>query len=313
MLSLHSHRRVAGFTPVAKQYLLLGTCCRPHHNAFGASGLFLAKKNGKSQSGKSNQGKKGGFEWAKSFTVHPTEAKRTTEVAETAVAAYMRISGRPLSPGFDGGSNVPKALWNAPVACLVVAPATMMERRDGTEGAANNGDDDDEQLIVKYANSAALETLGLNATEYDKVFSTGPDPVALSSSGIQIKLPTSIKGDKKLERGYRKKISDDVTIIEADRWSLETSMLLDGKLVTASMGVAYAWEEWMKGATMLCKPGGISERIADGQELGDLDERIAKQGEMVRDLKENKGLGNKDQAVMGAVSELLRLKALKQL
>jgi hypothetical protein len=121
-----------------------------------------------------------------------------------------------------------------------------------------------------------------------------------------------MKGDKKFEKGYSKKMlkqdSGDITILDANRWDLERSQLVDGKFVTQSFGVAYSWSEWMVGETLLCQPGGIQEEV---EEVEDYDELIVQQGTFIRDLKENQGFGNKDVQVVEAVAELLRLKKLQ--
>ena len=74
-------------------------------------------------------------------------------------------------------------------------------------------------------------------------------------------------------------------------------------------GVGYAWSEWLIGEHTLCSKGGVRKEIQT-EDLGDLKERIARQGAFIRDLKENQGLGNKDPEVVEAVAELIRLKNL---
>lgn len=283
-----------GFSPVTNLRWAT-TCTRTVVGSTCNICLFAKKKKKK---GKKQPKQKGGFEWASSFKIQPTESKSTRELASTAVASFKGRAGEDLSSDLDGAPDIPKALWNAPVACVVVG-----------EG------DDAGETVVTYANIAALEACGLKPDEFDQLISTpAPQNSEASSSLITLNLPSSMKGDKKFERGYSKKmlIREDggpVQILNAYRWQLEKSTIVDGKFVTTSSGVAYAWSEWTVGETILCRPGGIQEVIED---LGDLDERIATQAAFVRDLKENQGLANKDPQVVDAVAELIRLKNLQE-
>ena len=67
-----------------------------------------------------------------------------------------------------------------------------------------------------------------------------------------------------------------------------------------------AWVRDEDGA--LCRPGGIVE--AAPIDPAEIQAQIDSQAAVVRDLKEEQGLGNGDPAVKAAVAELLRLKAL---
>ena len=89
---------------------------------------------------------------------------------------------------------------------------------------------------------------------------------------------------------------------------LEKAAVVDGKLAMEALGVAYCFEEWALEDGTICAAGGqrrepelTPEQVAAAVEA---------QGVEVRRLKEEEGLGNKDPAVMVAVAELLRLKAL---
>lgn len=272
--------------------------------------LFAKKKKGKKNK---QQQKKGGFEWAASFTLQPFEAQAARELANTAMASFKgRNSGKHLFPDLETTSDLPKTLWNAQIACMIVGPS-----EDGST---------DQGAVVKYANIPALETVGLKPTEFEKLFSTSPtqppkeeekgeseDGEEKADGSIILNLPTQMKGQKKFEREYRKKMlkradGGDVTIIDAYRWDLEKSTIVGGKFVTESFGVAYAWSEWLVGDNLLCGPGGVQKEVED---LGDLEDRIAKQGAFIRDLKENQGFTNKSPEVTEAVAELMRLKELQ--
>lgn len=265
---------------------------------------LFAKKGKKKKGGGNKKNKKGGFEWASTFTLKPQEAQLTRDIASTLVSSFKAKTGKGLTPELDRGgvADIPKALWNAPVACMVAD--------EGDNGAT----------IVRYANVAGLETLGLKPNEFERLFSTssvadkeGQDqPPSTPQPTLAIDLPPVMKGDKKYESGYKKKIlklgENDISIIDAHRWALEkSSMTPDGKFVTTSFGVAYAWNEWMMGDTTICSPGGGQREAVD---IGRLEERIANQGAAIRKLKDEAGLGNKDPQVVDAVQELLRLKAV---
>lgn len=84
--------------------------------------------------------------------------------------------------------------------------------------------------------------------------------------------------------------------------------VVDGKLGVQRLGVAYFWEEWETEDGSLCAPGGVRGQKPMTQE--ELEAAATAQALEVRRLKEEEGLGNKDSAVVDAVQELLRLKAL---
>jgi hypothetical protein len=256
--------------------------------------------------------KKGGFAWASSFTLQPYEASATRQLADTAVASFQgRAGGQPLCEELVEASDIPKALWNAPLACLIMAPAdqSSAEEEAAVSDAATIS-------VVKYANTAALETVGLAPEEFEQLFATGPPQQGGDASvetTISLQLPSVMKGAKKFERGYQKNMlkreAGDVTILDASRWDLEQSTIVNGKFVTQSLGVAYAWTEWMVGSETLCRPGGQRKTLLTKGD--DYEARIAQQGAFIRDLKENQGMGNKDPQVVAAVAELLRLKKVQ--
>jgi hypothetical protein len=261
--------------------------------------------------------KKGGFAWASSFTLQPFEASATRQLADTAVASFQgRAGGQPLCEELVEASDIPKALWNAPLACLIMAAPAGPISTGSAEEEAVVSDAAATTSVVKYANIAALETVGLAPEEFEQLFATGPPQQGGDASvetTISLQLPCIMKGAKKFERGYQKKMlkreAGDVTILDASRWDLEQSQIVNGKFVTQSLGVAYAWTEWMVGSETLCKPGGHRKTLLTKGD--DYEARIAQQGAFIRDLKENQGMGNKDPQVVAAVAELLRLKKVQ--
>lgn len=271
------------------------------HPAERAWGLLAKKKKKGGGKKKGGNQKQSGFEWANSFSLKPFESAVTREIASTACASYEGRTGKALCDDLKGSSDIPKALWNAPLACVVIeSPST---------------DEEDDSLLVKYANVAALETVGLKPDQYEQLIaSPGPDgTLKRPERGPTICLPSDMKGEKKYESGYKKKIvrgegeHPDITIENAHRWAIEKSALIEGKFVTETVGVAYAWNSWLEGDGTLCKPGGEREVKID---VEDLEEKIKAQGNFIRTLKEEKGLGNKDLEVTEAVQKLLGMKAL---
>mmetsp|Transcript_27702 Transcript_27702/g.26532 ORF Transcript_27702/g.26532 Transcript_27702/m.26532 type:complete len:299 (-) Transcript_27702:197-1093(-) len=260
--------------------------------------LFAKKKKGKKKNTKQS-----GFEWASSFKLKPTDAKVTRELASAAASSFQSRTGQPLTPELKGCSDLPKALWNAPIACVVVAAAEEA-------GEEQDVSTDSKVIVVKYANIAALETVGLSSNDYEKLI------IDMSSvkPTVFIDLPNEMKGDKKYEGRYNKCIlrasdddHDDVTILNSHRWVLENSALIDGKFVTKTIGVAYAWSTWQLGENLTCSPGGIQNVKVDTENI---EKAIETQALAIRELKEVHGFGNKDSEVMDAVQELKRLKAL---
>jgi hypothetical protein len=273
------------------------------------STCLYAKKKKKNK----QQQKKGGFAWASSFTLQPYEASEARQLASTAISSFKGRAGQHLSDEMEEASDIPKALWSAPVACLIVVPGQSSSGNSEEEAVMSEGET---TTVVRYANIAALETVGLKPEEFEQLFSTAPSKdigvAPAKPVTISLQLPSIMKGDKKFERGYKKKMlkrkSGDVTMLDAYRWDLEQSQIVDGKFVTQSLGVAYSWSEWMVGSETICRPGGIQKKLTTEE---DYDALITQQGAFIRDLKETKGMGNKDPQVVAAVAELLRLKKVQ--
>ena len=116
----------------------------------------------------------------------------------------------------------------------------------------------------------------------------------------------------KYEGGYSKKLrprSGPVTI-HAKRWLLERMAVVDGALTMRTIGVAYAWEQWSLEDGTICEPGGV--RRAPQLSLAEAAEAAEAAALEVRRLKEEDGLGNKDPAVVEAVAEMKRLRAVAE-
>lgn len=269
----------------------------------GSSTQVFAKKKKPKKKGKDQA--KSGFEWATSFSIKPYESQSSRDLVSTALASYEGRKGKPLCEEIVGVPDIPKALWRASTAVLVIGQPTE-------DGAAAE---------INYANLAALEMVGLTAETFDRLITMpGPkgdnDPDG-SVTKIVMNLPSEMK-DKAYASGYSKKVlkkgdgqqeggGHDIVMMDAERWKLEKSALVDGAFVTAQLGVVYAWKEWVMDDTTVCTPGGVQREVIN---VEDLQGAVDQQAGVIRDLKEGQGLGNKDPQVQEAVAELLRLKAL---
>ena len=249
------------------------------------------KKGGKNKKQKQNN-QQSGFAWASSFTLKPSESSTLRELASLTCASFEGRTGKPLSESLKGAADIPKALWNAPdMACVVVAPGN------------------DCQIV--YANVAALETVGLKPDQFEQFLSTQQEDQTWKApeNRVVADFPASM-GDKTYESGYNNKIirgETDIYIQDAHRFAIQKSALVDAKFQTENVGVAYAWASWLEGTDTECRPGGQRDNKVDVEQLK---KDISAQGEVIRELKQVQGLGNKDPKVANAVEELLRLKKL---
>jgi hypothetical protein len=268
--------------------------------------VCLAKKKG---SGKGNtKQKKSGFEWASNFELQPYESSEKRALAETLCTTHETRTGKPVHPSIVDASDVPKALWKAPIACLIVAPApapvaaTAAEDGDAAAGGAGETAADVEaasppEYVYAYANVAALEVHGLQPTDYNSLI------------GQEAALPGTWGSAKKYEGNYSKKLSPPgVVLAEATRWPLEKVAVVGGKLSMQTVGIAYAFGSWELEDGSICEPGGL--RRARELSAEEVAAAVEAQAAEVRRLKDT-GLGNKDAEVVQAVGELLRLKALQ--
>jgi hypothetical protein len=304
------------------------------------------KKSSKNNQNKNNQ--QSGFAWASSFKLKPFEAQATRELVMSALSSFQGRTGHAL---LDVGTStdIPKFLWDAPLAILIVSETTGVTVSttvnvppvddETLEDGIPQGKNDElleattpkkgDVVVVRYANKAALETVGLAPDEYERLL-TGTDGTPPSSGSgndngkpaIMINLPTTMTGDKQFQKEYSKKIikgvkdnkdDQDITIVDAQRWAIERSSFLGGKFVSTTMGVAYVWNEWRLGDSVVASPGGVRKEYVVQESPGSLREQIDAQGAAIRALKDGEqgqGLGNQDPQVKSAVAELLRLKAL---
>jgi len=247
------------------------------------------KKGGKGGKGKKGGPKKSGFEWASSFNNKPFETQALRELVEAAASGYQAKRGSPFHASLVGSSDVPKAVWNAPIACVIAGEAG--------DAAGESGDPAASQVV--YANVAALEAHGLAATAYDDLI------------GSSTLLPAEMGGDVKFDSDYSKKlkpVKSDSFTFEGTRWLIEKMAVVDGKVAMQRLGVAYMWEEWELDDGVTCAPGGV--RRAPEMSEAELEAAIAAQGAAIRSLKEGDGMGNQDPPVVEAVTQLKRLKGL---
>ena len=162
--------------------------------------------------GKKQPNAKSGFEWASSFSLKPYEAQATRDLVSSAVASFEGRTGTPLFDEIVGSKDVPKALWKAPVACLIVSGgAAVVADADadaGEEESPRSGGS--AAAIVAYANEAALETVGLGPDEFDRLLtgSDGKPPSGGTTGGVvvEVRLPNVMSGDDRYQSGYSKKL-----------------------------------------------------------------------------------------------------------
>lgn len=281
-----------------------------HLARMGSPSMLAKKKGGKGKGGKGKGGKQSMKDMLENLDIHPTDSTALREVAELVVSSYKAKTGKSLHRVFDAGGDMPKALFSAPVAVMVV------KAKEGDEADGSGG-------VVVYANEAACEAHEIPAgkTCYKRL----------------IDLPTELKvscGDKKFESGYSTKLhfsnisavgaaTDDaagpadapktsITLLDASRWALEKMEVVDGKLVSGSAGVAYAWESWELPDGMWRKPGGVweepEEEPPSPEEVQEMLDEVAAS---IRKLKEVEGKTNQDPEVVEKVAVLKELKALK--
>ena len=233
-------------------------------------GVVVAAKGKKGKKKGGGQKKQSGMEWAKNFVVMPYDGVALRQLAEECVNAYEARTGTAL---VEGAADAPKALWSAPLAVLVAAPPS--------------GDD---PAKIAYANAAGCEFLG---GDHQAVIGATTELAFALDAGYESK--------------YEKKVSGR-TMRDAKRWQMDRMSIVDGALATEVVGVAYAFETWLLETGELGEPGGkVSPPPMDPAEV---EAQIDAQAQVVRELKEDQGLANKDPAVVAAVAELLRLKAI---
>ena len=303
---------------------------------------MMAKKKGGGKKGgkKGGKQKESGFAWASNFELKPFESSELRALAESVVNAYQAKTGKPLDKTLVGASDVPKKLWTAPTAVMVTAEGAAPAPAEEAVAAEEEEAPDEPAVPVAlctYANRAALEAFGFG-DDYNKLIGQPTELPATSADKYQSGYTKKLKAGKQAftfegartlssPRAQRKarqlatlprppaaaaaaaaSSCVPVSLARGAGWVLEKAAVVDGKLAMEALGVAYCFEEWALEDGTICAAGGqrrepelTPEQVAAAVEA---------QGVEVRRLKEEEGLGNKDPAVMVAVAELLRLKAL---
>lgn len=212
--------------------------------------------------------------------VLPYEFEETRSIAKRLVESFRDMSGTPLFPALFGASNIPRSLWEAPVACIVVCDGS--NSIDSAEGGSSE---------CVYANLLAVELHG--AASFAELI------------GSAHMLPSSL-GVKMFESGYCKKIrhgSHQLTLRAANRWQLEIDE-------TARTGVAYAFTKWELDDGTLCGPAGLRLALPLSLEAKEqIEVSVGAVAMEIRRLKECEGRGNKDALVLTRVSEMKRLRS----
>mmetsp|Transcript_6975 Transcript_6975/g.22027 ORF Transcript_6975/g.22027 Transcript_6975/m.22027 type:complete len:277 (-) Transcript_6975:23-853(-) len=264
---------VAAAAQGARAFATPAISARPHASAARASSVALCAKAKKGKP-KKKQPKKSGMAWAKDFEVMPFDSVSLRALATEACGAFEGRTGKPVHASLSGAGDLPKALYNAPCAVVVSSP--------GDDGST-----------IAYANAAACEAYNQTHSE---LIGSATDLAATVSGGYDSK--------------YGKKIPSGVTMRDAKRWEIAKMAIVDGELTTTSSGAGYAFESWTLDDGRVGRPGGVVEDAP--MDPGELEALIEAQGAMIRELKEEQGLGNKSPEVLDAVAELLRLKAMAE-
>ena len=268
-----------------------------------STAISAKKKGGKKKGGVPKHKQQSSFEKAANFELKPYESNAGRQLAELVVSSYGSRTGKQIHGDLDDRlqpvPDLPKALWSAPVAVMVVGvPApSAPPGGDGGDDEAAAAEAAAAAPTCKWANLAAVEALGLGK-DFGKLV------------GAPVNLPAALGGDKPYESGYTKKLGPEhgaVTLLDAARWSLDRTIIVDGALDVERVGVAYLFESWEGADGARYAPGGVV--VPPALDTAGIEEAVAAQAAEVRRLKEDEGLGNKDEAVVAAVAELLRLKA----
>ena len=200
----------------------------------------------------------------------PHEHAATCTVVEQAIASHRIASGKPLFALDGTGRGQAKQLWEAPVACIIVA---------GSESTC------------LYANLLASEAHGaMSFTELIRAPSA---------------LPSALPGNKVFESNYRKKVTHgahEMTMHGATRWAVA----LDGSpSAGGTSAVAYAFTRWLREDGTLHGPRGYTLAPPLTAEARSAVEAAVEAAVLeVRRLKGEEGRGNKDPGVLSAVAEM---------
>ena len=217
----------------------------------------------------------------------PHDHDATRSFVERAVSSHREASGKPLFALDGTRRSVAKQLWEAPVACVVVGVATA--------GAAGSAAGSAEEATCLYANLLACEAHG--ATSFTELI------------GAPSRLPGSLPGGKAFESGYRKKVAHgarETTLLDATRWAvpLEEPGSEPTTGPTAPLAVAYTFTRWLgEDGTMHGPRGFTLAAPLTAEARGGIEAAVAAAVLEVRRLKTDEGRGNKDEAVLAAVTE----------
>ncbi|KAK9842623.1 hypothetical protein WJX84_001135 [Apatococcus fuscideae] len=215
------------------------------------------------------------------------------------IESFRRKVGRPLLEGELEIQEIAESLWKAPMAIL----------------SSNDGDSDGEPPVYNYANEAALSLMGFEKLE-DVIGSpcsaTAGNEQALAARG---ELMGEVLEKGSMEVGPLKRQTpkgEPVELLEATLWAVEAP-------TGETLGSAIAIYKWIGSDGKEGGPRSEAPSAEDSAEhsasvppedLAAAEASAAEQAQVVRDLKESKGLGNSSPEVQAAVDELLERKAV---
>ena len=218
----------------------------------------------------------------------PFQFEETCHIAQQLVISFHECSGTPLFAGLRLSKDIPRSLWEAPIACMVVRARSKEPVMEPLTELVGNSE-------CIYANLLACEAFGAdNFTEL--IGSTSMLPSSLSS----------LSSSTMFESRYTKKLchgSHQLTLRAATRWQM------GGSTDKANLRTAYAFTHWELADGTLCGPAGLKLRpplTADAKAI--LEAAASAAAAELRRLKQEEGRGNTDALVLAGVTEMRRLR-----
>lgn len=211
------------------------------------------------------------------------------------VESYSRNVGRPLLEGDVDMADIAQALWDAPFVLLA---------HDLPEAGSQG------QPVFSYANRAALD---LFEAEWD-------DLVGQSSS---ISADADAQEDrsnalgKALEGGKAEDVTGWRRSLKSTRFQIKGATVFNissptGEVLGQGAKIGqWEFEDGRKGGPDV-PPESQSETPVTDSDISEAEAGVEEQASAVRELKESQGMSNNDEAVKGAVAELLKRKETLQ-
>lgn len=208
------------------------------------------------------------------------------------IESYFRKTGRPLFDQEVEIQNVAQLLWEAPFALM--------------------SHDASEDPKVTYANKAGL---ALFEAEWDEMIGIESKNTAREEGDVNHREERAAMLKEALAKGYvdsytgvRQTIKGDkeFKILDATIFSIESP----GGDAVGQGAVLRLWEkDGVQGGPLAVVEEAVAGEGEDPAVLAALQAEVDRCAAIVRDLKENQGLSNSDEAVQAAVADLLAAKS----